>query len=125
MKRVFQSAATILVLVLGLQPALAGLVCGPGSAMRSCSMSMNAMGTGCPMAHGLLAGCARDCCAGTLLKTLVLPPVAPKPKSLIANAWFCGAFPVQAAAVSEPGVLIAVADSSSPPRFLLNRTFRI
>src|SRR5579872_7083911 len=82
MKRASQFAAAIMILLLGLQPALAGAACAMSGAARSaCPLCMSSMGAGCPMARGLAA-----CCNRTDLRAAVLPAIPAKPRSAAASA---------------------------------------
>ncbi len=126
MKRVSQFAAVIMVLLLGVQPALAGVACARIGAMRTaCPMCIGAMGADCPMAHAVAADCTTNCCNQTILKAVVLPAAPAKPRSAATNAWMSTAVDLQAAAVPRSGCLPPATASSSPPRYLLSRVFRI
>lgn len=126
MKRVFQFAAMVVVLLLAAQPALAGVACATGGMARAaCPMGMSEMGSDCPMAYGLAADCTRDCCDRTTTKAVVLPAAPIKPRTLVASAVVSTAVEPPISAVLRADWLAPMAVSSSPPHYLLNRVFRI
>jgi hypothetical protein len=120
MKRAFQFAAAILILLLGVQPELAGAACAmSGAARAACPLCASAMGADCPMAHGLAA-----CCNRTTVKAVVLPAIPVKPRSTAVSARMFVAAEPQSSAVS-PARWLAVTFSSPPPLYLFGRVLRI
>ena len=85
MKRGFQFAAVAVVLLLAVQPAMAGVACATsGMARAACPMGMSEMGADCPMAHGLVTDCSQDCCNHSAPKAMVLPAAPAKPMATAA-----------------------------------------
>ena len=128
MKRAFQFAAAVVVSLLALQPALAGLACASsGMASATCPMGMSAMGPDCPdcpMAQGRTADCTQDCCNHSS-SAVVLPAAPDKPKLLLASTASSSVVASESNIATRPGRLPAVAASSSPPHYIANRVLRI
>jgi hypothetical protein len=121
MKRVSQFAAAILILLLGVQPALLGAACAMNGATRAaCPLCMSAIGADCPMAQGMAA-----CCNRIDLGAVVLPAIPAKPRPARASARILVAAELHSSAVAPSRGLPPVIDSSPPPRYLLSRVFRI
>lgn len=128
MKRMVQFAVVVVVTVLAGLPTAEALTCPLRAAAKSaaCPTGMIETSADCPMARLMAADeCLRDCCNCGLPKLVgpVAVPVYPKP-----------GMPVQfvALAALNAGAEHAVATtfdgpmvSSSPPRYILNRVFRI
>ncbi len=126
MKRIFQFAAVAVVLLLAVQPALAGVACASsGMSRAACPMGMSEMGADCPMAYGLLADCSQDCCNHSAPKAMLLPATPAKPNLLLAPIAVSPAAELDHALAALPGWLPAMAATSSPPPYLLNCVFRI
>lgn len=126
MKRGFQFAAVAVVLLLAVQPALAGVACATsGMARATCPMGMSEMGADCPMAHGLTAGCTQDCCNDTAPKPVLLPAVPVKPRLLGASIAISPVVELDIAVAAQPDWLPSLATASPPPRYLLHCVFRI
>ena len=120
MKRAFQVAAMIVILLLGVQPALEGAACAMGGAMpTACPLCMSAMGTDCPMAQGMV-----DCCNRTPLKAVILAAIPAKPRSAAASSRTSTGLALLFSAVA-PSRWLPVVISSPPPPFLFSRVFRI
>jgi len=129
MKRAFQIAGILLIILLGAGPASAAVGCVLGSSAMgpSCPMGMTAMDADCPMSHALAAGdCSQDCCNRTAPIAQVVNAVPVKPKYAAANLQMAVlAVPtVVEGRYSRPAVFLSFA-ASSPPRYILLRVFRI
>lgn len=122
-----QFAAVLVVLLLAGLPAAEALTCPlRAEAAAACPMGMTETSANCPLAKGMSANeCLRDCCNCGLPK--LVGPVAVRvhqkqgmPVQFVALAAMnAGAERAVAAAPGGP------AASSSPPRYILNRVFRI
>jgi len=128
MKRIAQFAALVVVMLLAGLPAAEVLTC-PLRVSRdaaACPMGMSGVHADCPMAQQVARNkCLRDCCNCGLPK--LVGPIA-VPVQLKQGT------PVQFVALDAPGqdaerAVAAAQDgpavSSSPPRYILNRVFRI
>lgn len=128
MKRAFQIAAAILMLVLPVRPALADATCrmGMATSQAACPMGMDEMGPDCPMAqHMAQDACAQDCCNHALPQTAVIPGTSAKPRSsAAAPTMTCASGSPEAQAPFAPSST-PIAAGSSPPRYILYRIFRI
>jgi hypothetical protein len=124
MRRLLQIAATLVITLLALQPALDGLACSL-SMGPACPMGMGTMSPDCPMAQQTAqAGCP-DCRNHALPQSAVMTAILIKPKSGATSpmiATVAEPLPVQAA--SAAGYMPA-ASSSPPPLYVLNQVFRI
>jgi hypothetical protein len=128
MKRVFQIAGVLLILVLGAGPASAAIGCvlsNPAMG-QSCPMGVAGMDADCPMSHALAPrDCSQDCCNRTAPIAVVLSGLPVKPK-LVAAAPAIARLNLVTAAKPHifPEILPPVA-ANSPPRYILLRVFRI
>ncbi|HEY2468046.1 MAG TPA: hypothetical protein VGI45_09410 [Terracidiphilus sp.] len=128
MKRLIQIFAVTLIGLLTAGPAWAAVSCAlDNSAMgASCPMGMAHMDADCPMSHAMaMMDCSQDCCNRTLPQALVLPGIPLKSKILApAQGMFTlsVAQTTETRANSEP---VSPRVSTSPPRYLLLRVFRI
>lgn len=126
MKRAFQFAAVAVVLLLAVQPALAGVACETSGMTRAaCPMGMSEMGVDCPMAHGMMADCGQNCCEHATSTAVVLPAALAKPRLLAAGSAVSVAVELHVAVAPRPDWLPAMTTTSPPPRYLLNCVFRI
>lgn len=128
MKRVFQIAAALVVLLMAGQPLLAAATCEMGMAASpaSCPMGMREMGPDCPMAQGMSAECVTRCFNCAAAKDLVLPAVPAKPKVIAAEFTASPEIAWRVAEHAHPAFLDpATNNSSPPPPYLLNCVFRI
>jgi hypothetical protein len=133
MKRLLPLAALLVICLLAGQPVLSSLACVDGMAVPcvpSCPMAMGEMATGmapdCPM-EGMTAAesCPQTCCANHVLEAVLQQ--APPDKARLAHLGPSYGF-VNATAASEPSSPVTAPfelRSSSPPRYILNRVFRI
>lgn len=128
MKRMLQFAAVAVVMLLAGLPTAEALTCPlrADAASAACPMGMSETQANCPMALGISTSeCLRDCCNCGLPKLVgpVAVQVHPKqclPVQFVALAALnAGVERAVAAAPDEPTV------SSSPPRYILHRVFRI
>ena len=128
MKRPFQIAGILLILLLGAGPASAAVSCVLGSSAMgsSCPMGMAGMDADCPMSHALAAGdCSQDCCSRTAPIALLVNAIPVKPKLAVAVPIVATPAVFTAAeGNSRPAVLLGLA-ASSLPRYILLRVFRI
>jgi len=128
MKRIVQLAAVVVVTLLAGLPTAEALTCPlrANAAASGCSMSMGTMSTDCPFAQGMAANeCLRDCCNCGLPK--LLGPIAVRvnqkqglPVQFVALVALSA--DSQSAGATRPDEPVL---SSSPPRYLLYRVFRI
>ena len=128
MKRLLQVAATGVIAVLALQPAPVGLACTlqmPASG-TACPMGMTEMTPDCPMAQQMAdAGCMQQCCNHGLPRIAAPALTLVKPRSGGAAAVMARIPVVPETALATPSLSWQTADSGPPPRYLLNRVFRI
>ena len=127
MKRIVQFAAVVVVSLLAGLPFAEVLTCPLSAEAVSavCPMGINEASADCPMAQLAANECLRDCCNCGLPK-LVGPIAVSVQAKLGVPVQFVGlaasggeAQRAMPAAPDEPTV------SSSPPRYILNRVFRI
>lgn len=127
MKRAFQIAAALVVLLMAGQPVLDAATCEMGMAASpaTCPMGMSEMGPDCPMAGGMPAECLARCLSCAATRDMVLPAAAARPKAITAKV------PVRADVVARIGSpaprlrTLVVTVSNPPPPYLLNRELRI
>jgi len=127
MKRAFQIAGILLIILLGAGPASAavGCVLGNSTMVPSCPIAMIGMDADCPMSHVLAASdCSQDCCNRTAPIALVVNAVSVKPK--LSAARQIGALTGSSAPEVNfrPEALPGFA-ASSRPRYIVLRVFRI
>lgn len=128
MKRFIQFAAVLTIALMAGSPVAEALACSTlmGEGTGACTMGMSEMGTDCPMAQPMAAGgCAQECCnhALPLVPAPLLIPVKPRiasPSQFIALI-LASPDAEQAAIAKSTGP----SPSTSPPRYILNRVFRI
>jgi hypothetical protein len=127
MKRQFQLFALLLTALLAGGPSLAAAACALNNlAMGAdCPMGMAEMGADCPMAQDLTtADCSQDCCNRAQSQAVVIPGIPVRPKLLVATLHFAllAELPrVETASIESEPLRV----SSSPPRYILLRVFRI
>jgi hypothetical protein len=131
MKRLFQFVAVLVTAFLAAQPAQALITCAfdPSPIASACPMEMsgmNAMAAGCPMSRNAeSSGCAQDCCThpaagiAPAITAPVKPRLNPLPQCLEQQLAIPTAQPVTG---DSP---LAAPAFRSPPRYILNQTFRI
>jgi hypothetical protein len=128
MKRLVQFAATCVIALLAGLPVGAGLTCAMHMVAdgSTCPMGMSGMGPDCPMAQEMgAAGCAQDCCNAHMAVVATPAAVRVKPK-LASRAESMALIPLEATAAKTAATELAGPPrSSTPPRYILNRVFRI
>lgn len=127
MKRAIQIFAVTLISLLAAGPAWAAVSCALGNTAMgaSCPMGMPQMGADCPMAQDLaMTYCSQDCCNGTMSQAIVFPgiPAQSKIATTAPGVLSLNARRTGASADHEP---FSLAVTTSPPRYLLLRVFRI
>jgi hypothetical protein len=128
MKRLIQFAAVLTIALMAGSPVAEALACSTlmGEGTAACPMGMSEMGPDCPMAQQMAGdGCAQECCnhALPLMPTPLLIPVKPRiasPSQFIALI-LASPDAEQSAIAKSKGP----PPSISPPRYILNRVFRI
>lgn len=127
MKRIIQFVAVMVIAVLALSPAAEGLACLTHMAGRAsaCPMGMGELGPDCQMARDVATGCDTDCCNHPAPPIAAAWAATTKPKGVAAVA--LTALVVNAPAVAAVPAVKAMepAMEASPPRYVLNRVFRI
>ncbi len=127
MKRIAQFAAVLAIALLVAQPAIAGATClfGPAAACVS-GCPMAGMGPDCPMTGQTVASsCPMDCCSHAALQATD-PQVAPsKVRVVVQPIAFAEHYKVSIANPIAVAREIVKIRSVSPPRYILNRAFRI
>lgn len=123
-----QFAVVVVVMLLAGLPTAEALTCPLRAAAVSaaCPMGVAETSANCPMAHLIPADeCLRDCCNCGLPKLVgpIAVPVYPKPGMPVQFVALAAlsADAERAVAIAPDGPLV----SSSPPRYILNRVFRI
>jgi len=129
MKRVVQFAALVTIALMAGSPLAEGLVCSilMDADRAACPMEMGEMGPRCPMADLVAADkCAPECCNLTLPKLFAEMVTPAKPNSGSLHAAAAEPIPDTAAARNRTAAwFFETAATSSPPRYILNRVFRI
>jgi len=128
MKRAIQLAAVLLIALMAGQPVLAAANCemDMSGSPASCPMGMSTMGADCPMAHGMSAECLTRCLDCAAATDLALNAVQAKPKMIVAE--LATSAEIASQIIDPPRTAFrarAAVFSGSPPRYLLNRAFRI
>jgi hypothetical protein len=129
MKHLLKIAVVLIVGLLVAQPVLSSLSCAAGSAaacVPGCPMAMSSMAPDCSV-KGMSAaeGCPQSCCTQNTL-TAVLPKAATD-KSRITISIPVAAFAssVASTGIEKPAAVSLEARADTPPRYILNRVFRI
>lgn len=129
MKHLLKSAVLLVVGLLAAQPVLSSLSCAAGMAPAcapGCPMATSGMASNCPMTGMSAAeGCAQNCCTQNSVDA-VLPRIArdhSKVGALVPVAAFAG--PIAAAGLEKPAAVSFDFRADSPPRYIVNRVFRI
>jgi hypothetical protein len=136
MKRLLQFVALFVVVLLAVQPALAGLpcaqettasgACDPDCAMATTSAPMSQMASDCGMAPQVSSnGCEQSCCDSDLIQSVSQPATGAK-----LNAGSTVQFvAVQLVAANATSAFATPAPvdpvSSAPARYILLQVFRI
>lgn len=129
MKRLVQFVAVLAIGLLVVQPALAGLPCVAGANTEcapGCPMAMNGMRPGCPMASQMASGDCPQNCRGHALPQATAPVAAPEKLKLAVSA--APSMLLGSVFMAEPELNLRTpieARIASPPRYILNRAFRI
>jgi hypothetical protein len=129
MKHLLKTAVLLVVGLLAAQPVLSSLDCAAGMAaacVPGCPMAMSSMSSDCPM-KGMSAaeGCPQSCCTQNSLNA-VLPQAAPdKSKATIHISAATLASVYAAAGLEKPTAVSLEGRADTPPRYILNRVFRI
>jgi hypothetical protein len=127
MKRIAQFAAVLAIALLIAQPVVAGATClfGPAAACIS-GCPMAGMGPDCPMGGQTLAtSCPMDCCSHAALQASE-PLAAPSKVRVVAQP-IALAEPFQNSIANPKAAAREIIEiqSVSPPRYILNKVFRI
>jgi hypothetical protein len=128
MKRAFQIAGILLILLIGAGPALAAVGCVLSSSAMgpSCPMGMTEMAADCPMAHTFAAtDCSQDCCNRSAPIAQVADAVPVKPKFVAVALHFAGLTVSAAPERNARHEVVPRFAASSPPRYILLQVFRI
>jgi hypothetical protein len=129
MKHLPKTAVLLVVGLLAAQPVLSSLGCAAGMAaacVPGCPMAMSSMAPDCPM-KGMSAaeGCPQSCCTQDTVNAVL--PKASTDKSKVTIhipvATFASAYAV--AGLEKPAAVSLEARADTPPRYILNRVFRI
>jgi hypothetical protein len=134
MKNLLKTTVLLIAGLLAAQPVLSSLSCVAGMAPAcapDCPMAMSSMAPDCPMngmgATGMTAdqGCQRNCCTRNAFDA-VLPRIG-RDKSQVAIHVPVAAFAVTFAAAQPERPATDSFDplADSPPRYIMNRVFRI
>lgn len=131
MKRLFQCAAFLVAVLLGTQPALAGLTCtmrvqGPDHCAFHCPKAMSQMAPDCPMSNQ--AGgdtCLQDCCKRVPPQAIVQSSAPAKPKFAAAVAILVPALALPSAFPASIVRERRASITSGLERHVLLRVFRI
>ena len=129
MKRLLQFAAIVVIGLMAAQPVLSSLTCVArmaSSCAPGCPMGMSGMSPDCPMKDmSANQGCARNCCSNSAVMA-TLPQVSPvKAKVVVAVPMAILTSVAIAPAAASPVAGSSGVRSSSPPRYIANRVFRI
>ncbi|HKF49564.1 MAG TPA: hypothetical protein VKB38_19545 [Terracidiphilus sp.] len=126
MKRVSQYVAVMVIALLAGLPAVEGLACSKHMASRAaaCTMGAAEMGPDCPMGREL-ASCEMECCSHSAPQVAAAWATAVKPKA-VAISTVVATVLISASVTAAPaGRSMDPAPAASPPRYVLNRVFRI
>lgn len=129
MKHLLKTAVLVVIGLLAAQPVLSSLSCAAGMAaacVPGCPMAMSGMTPDCPM-KGMSAaeGCPQSCCTQNTFNAVL--PKAARNKSIVSihvpAATLASVY--AAAGLEKPAVASLEARADTPPRYILNRVFRI
>jgi hypothetical protein len=130
MKRLIPFAAIFVIGLLATQPVLSSLYCAArlaSSCAPGCPMTLSGMPPDCQMTGMTAApGCTQSCCSRNTVEAMLPQTSASRFKAVASPATV--ALPVSAATAPGPARLALVSfdiRSSSPPRYIVNRAFRI
>jgi hypothetical protein len=129
MKHLLKTAVLLVVGLLVAQPVLSSLSCAAGMAaacVPGCPMAMSGMAPDCPM-KGMSAaeGCPQGCCTQKTVNA-VLPKSARNKSKVSVHVPVATLASVYAAAgLERPAAVSHEARANTPPRYILNRVFRI
>jgi hypothetical protein len=134
MKHLLKTAVLLVIGFLAAQPVLSSLSCAAGLAVActpSCQMATSNMAPDCPMtgtsATGMSAsgGCPQNCCTQNSLNALLPQPApdkskvtTPLPVAILARVY-------AVAGREKPAAISLEGRADTPPRYILNRVFRI
>jgi hypothetical protein len=129
MKHLLKTAVLLIIGLLAAQPVLSSLSCAAGLAaacVPGCPMAMSNMAPDCPMTGMSAAeGCPQNCCTQSTLNA-VLPQTAPDKFKVSIHIPIATFASVSAAAGLEKRSAVSLdARADTPPRYILNRVFRI
>ena len=129
MKKLVQLVALLVIGLLALAPAVAGLSCALSQRTvyaSGCPMARTAMGPHCPMGRQMaMGGCPRSCCPLKLPQAAAVFTATEKPRFTLLAGLSSIPFAAPQAAPAPALKPAGPHPEASPPLYLLNRVFRI
>ncbi|HUB51477.1 MAG TPA: hypothetical protein VL986_04990 [Terracidiphilus sp.] len=129
MKRLLQIAAVLVIGLMAAQPVLSSLDCAArmaSSCAPGCPMAMSVMAPDCAMT-GMSAtqDCTQNCCSRNSVEAMLLQVSTGKARTASSIPAAILATTTSAPVVAIPAEAALDVRSSSPPRYIVNRVFRI